>query len=196
VLTALAHAVLRAYGRRTARDLRPHLAGRRVLDLGGGEGFVAEALRRQPSAPWVCGADIGAFRRVPGPYVVYDGARLPFRDATFDTTLLLLTLHHCRDAGTVLAEAVRVTRRRLLLTESVYRNRAERWWLLALDGPFNGRRHGGAMSRALDVRPPEAWRHALQAQGLTVSATAWLGPWWERLVHHPLLFVLDAPGRT
>src|SRR2546427_1259923 len=52
--------------------------------------------------------------------------RSPFRDGTFDTTLISLALHHCEAPEAVLDEAVRVTRSRLLVVESVYRNSRER----------------------------------------------------------------------
>lgn len=74
----------------------------------------------------VCSVDVGAFRRAAGTYVVYDGVRLPFADRVFDTTLVLLTLHHCAAPAVVLDEAIRVTRRRLVVTESVYRIAAGR----------------------------------------------------------------------
>jgi len=41
-------------------------------------------------------------------------ARLPFVDATFDTTLISLALHHCADPEGVLDEGIRVTRFRLI----------------------------------------------------------------------------------
>jgi SAM-dependent methyltransferase len=190
----LVRVLVAGHARRAARDVAPHLIGRRVLDLGAGEALVGAALRRLVPGRWFCAADLGPFGTAPGPYVVCDGARLPFPDAAFDTTLILLTLHHCAQPERVLDEAVRVTRARLVVTESVYRNRVDRFWLDLLDARLNGRRHGGEMPAASAFRPAAAWRALFESRGLAVAATAWLGPAWERLVHHPLLFVLDIPS--
>jgi SAM-dependent methyltransferase len=144
------------------------------------------------SAVWVCSCDVGDFGRTSRPYVVYDGRRLPFGDEAFDTTLLLLTLHHCDDPERVLDEARRVTRHRLIVTESIFENRWDRFWLDLLDRHLNARRHGGAMNVPLAFRRPDEWRALFAAHGIALVQTRWLGGWWERLVHHPILFVLDA----
>ncbi|HEV8438981.1 MAG TPA: class I SAM-dependent methyltransferase [Methylomirabilota bacterium] len=181
---------LRRYARREARALAPHISGRSLLDLGAGEGWVAEALRAL-SSTWICAIDIGPFQLARQPYVVYDGARLPIRDSAFDTTLISLALHHCEAPTAVLDEAVRVTRSRLLVVESVYRNPRERFWLDLLDGRLNGYRHGGAMNVPRAFRRPEDWRSLFESRGLRLTALEWLGSRVERLIHHPLLFVMD-----
>jgi len=197
---------LRRYAHVEAMAVTPFVVGRRVLDLGAGEGYVASALsagldgvgktpravpRSAPGTVWVCACDVGRFRQTPGPYVVYDGERLPFPDDAFDTTMLLLTLHHCADPERVLDEALRVTRHRLIVTESVFRNRVDRFWLHLLDGRLNARRHGGAMNVPLSFRTAEGWRALFAARGLRLVQTRCIGAWWERLVHHPVLFVVD-----
>ena len=184
---------LRWYARGEAAAVAPATLGSRVLDLGAGEGYVGPLLVARRGG-FACSCDVGAFRRAPGPYVVYDGARLPFRDRAFDTALLLLTLHHCDDPERVLDEAVRVARHRLIVLESVVRNRLDRFWLDRLDGRVNARRHGGLMNAPLAFRTPDTWRALFAARGLRLVALHWLGPWWERLVHHPALFVLDLPA--
>lgn len=189
-MTRLLQSFLRRYARGQAAAVIPFLAGGRVLDLGAGEGYVAGAVRAATGA-WLCAVDVGPFARAPGAYVVYDGGRLPFRDGAFDTTLVLLTLHHCAAPETVLEEALRVTRRRIIVTESVYRTRVERFWLDLLDGRLNRRRHGGRMPVAVAFRRPCEWRALFENRGLRLAHVAWIGSWWERLVHHPLLFVLD-----
>lgn len=130
---------------------------------------------------------------MPGPYVSYDGIRLPFVDDAFDTTLMLLTFHHCENPELVLDEAVRVTRQRLIIIESVYRNRRERFWLDLLDHRLNHYRHRGGMNDTLSFRRPEEWGDLCASRGLRTIETAWNGPWWERLVHQPLRFVLSVP---
>jgi SAM-dependent methyltransferase len=182
--------LLRRYARGEAADVQPFVIGPRVLDLGAGEGWVTAVLAERGLA--ACGADVGPFARAAVPYVVYDGRRLPFRDGAFETTLLLLTLHHCDEPETVLDEAVRVTRARLIVTESAVRNRLDRFWLEALDGRFNRLRHGGRMPRPLGFRRAEQWAALFAARGLTPRQTRWLGGRLERLVHHPCMFVLDA----
>jgi len=184
---------LRRYAEAEAAAVLPFVVGPRVLDLGAGEGYVAAALRARRGL-WACSVDVGAFRRAAGPYVAYDGARLPFGAAAFDTTVLLLTLHHCAEPEAVLDEALRVTRRRLIVTESVYRNRLERFWLDRLDGWLNSRRHDGRMSVPRAFRRPEGWLRLFRSRDLRLMESRWLGSWLERLVHHPLLFVLDRSG--
>ena len=105
---------LRRYAEAEADAVAPFVVGGRILDLGAGEGYVAAALRRRSHA-WICSVDVGPFRRAGGPYVTYDGGRLPFGDLVFDTTLLLLALHHCAEPDAVLREALRVARRRLIV---------------------------------------------------------------------------------
>jgi rSAM/selenodomain-associated transferase 2 len=184
--------LLRRYAAREAADVAPFLAGRRVLDLGSGEGWVAAALARD--GVFVCGADVGAFALAPVPYVVYDGRQLPFADAAFDTTLLLLTLHHCEKPEAVLDEALRVTRARLIVTESVHRDWLDRFWLDLLDGRVNRLRHGGRMPAPGAFRSRDEWRGLFASRGCRIVATAWLGGRLERLVHHPVLYVLDVRG--
>lgn len=192
-MSAIMHALLRRYARGEAAAVAQWIVGRRVLDLGAGEGYVAAALRERTGAR-VVSADVGPFSRVREPYLVFDGGRLPLADGGVDTTFLLLMLHHCADAERVLDEAVRVTRHRLLVMESVYRNRRDRFWLDLLDGRVNRFRHAGHMPPALGFRPAAAWQRLFTARDLDLRAVRWLGSRLERLVHHPVLFVLDVPG--
>jgi SAM-dependent methyltransferase len=190
LLARLVGTFLRRYAKMEAAAVAPFLVGRRLLDLGAGEGYVARELHTLTGI-WSCSVDVGAFRRVAVPYVTYDGSRLPFSDDAFDTSLTLLTLHHCSDPEAVFDEVLRVTRRRLIVIESVYRNRLERFWLDRLDGWLNRYRHRGAMSVPLLFKTPEEWMRLFTSRGLRAVETRWLGRWWERLVHHPLLCVLD-----
>jgi len=180
---------LQRYAVQEANDVLPFVVGPRVLDLGAGEGWVGAALAHHGLR--VIGADVGPFARVDGAYVVYDGTRLPFADAAFDTTLLLLTLHHCEKPETVLDEALRVTRRRLIVTESVYRHRLDRFWLNLLDGRFNRFRHGGRMPTPLGFRRAQDWQALFASRGLAITSTLSLGGRLERLIHPPVAFVLD-----
>jgi SAM-dependent methyltransferase len=181
---------LQRYARGEAEAVAEFVVGARVLDLGAGEAYVAAALSARTGA-WVCSVDVGMYHQVRVPYAVYDGLRLPFADLTFDTTLLLLTLHHCERPDAVLDEAIRVTRHRLVVTESIYRTRRERFWLDLLDGRVNRCRHNGAMHPALHIRRPEEWSPLWESRALSVADMRWLGSAVERLVHHPLLWALD-----
>jgi ubiquinone/menaquinone biosynthesis C-methylase UbiE len=93
------------------------LAGRRVLDIGCGPGFLAKALLARSAE--VTGIDpaehaITAARATApaASFMTASGASLPFEDAEFDAAIFLNSLHHFpRDAmSAALAESARVTR--------------------------------------------------------------------------------------
>ena len=190
MIARLLRAFLHRYAESEAEALAPYVVGRRLLDLGAGEGYVTAALHRRTGI-WTCAVDIGRYQCMPVPYLIYDGTRLPFGDTVFDSTLISLALHHCTDPEGVLDEALRVTRFRLIILESVYRNRWERLCLERLDGWLNSYRHGGKMPMPLAFKRPQEWQRMFDARALQTVDRQWLGPRWERLVHQPLLWVLE-----
>lgn len=88
---------------RFAETLSP---GARVLDAGAGEGAYAHHFGAQRYT----GVDLGigdASWNYSGLDVLADLSVLPFRDATFDAALNIVTLEHVRDPARVLAELAR-----------------------------------------------------------------------------------------
>jgi SAM-dependent methyltransferase len=93
--------------------------GEAVLDIGCGSGHTLHDLSLFRSVR-AFGVDLAAERLAhPIPFVVYDGAALPFVDKAFDVTLICYVLHHITEAQarTLIQEAVRVTRREIQLME-------------------------------------------------------------------------------
>jgi len=94
-------------------------AGRRVLDIGSGNGYV---LSRYASAgARVCGIDLTdaaiglcrrrfALRKLRGQFTVGNAECLPFPDATFDCVCSMGVLHHTPDTARAVAEVFRVLR--------------------------------------------------------------------------------------
>ncbi len=106
---------------RALRRVAP-LARGRLLDVGCGDKpyleifrpFVSEYLGVEHEASFNATASAGQSR---GPDVLYDGKRLPFLDAEFETVLCVQTLEHTPDPQALVHELARVLRRdgRLLL---------------------------------------------------------------------------------
>lgn len=102
-------------------QIRKHLVGPRVLDLGCGDGLVADLVARDGYEVQM--SDIVDYRAssVNLPFAKpLEGESLPFASTSFDTVLLLTVLHHANCPLQVLAEALRVSRRRIIVIESVF----------------------------------------------------------------------------
>ena len=63
-----------------------------MLDIGAGTGHVAAILRNSERDVVAC--DILNLLMLPLPYVIADGARLPFLDESFDAATLITVMHH------------------------------------------------------------------------------------------------------
>jgi len=101
-------------------DIGPFLkTGERVLDIGAGGGWSGELISKEKRVEMQL-LDVEDFNRSKLPLVVYDGENIPFPDNSFDSSLLLFVLHHCKDPLLVLKEAIRVTKKRIIIHEDTY----------------------------------------------------------------------------
>jgi SAM-dependent methyltransferase len=140
-------------------------AGRKVLDVGCGNGYVLYHYARHGAD--VCGVDLTptavwlSNRRfelagLSGQFDVIDGKRLPFPDATFDLVCSMGVLHHISDPAPIVGEIHRVlkpggqciamlyhrrswknlvTLRLLRLVHPLYRGKTQQEALNMNDGP-------------------------------------------------------------
>ena len=183
--------LLRMAGHRKARQIAPHLKGGLILDLGAGEGYVARVLRRGERRFLLI--DVGPFFRVKIPGAVYDGLDLPLLDRSVDTVLLSLALHHAEDPDRVIAEALRVARERVVVTESTYRWGWERRLLEIADRWANrtrGMTGSESGNETLRFRTVRDWEAAFRDEGAVVLRSGRLNIVGHR--HH--LFVVERPA--
>ena len=188
--------LLRPAGRRKARQIEPWIEGTRILDLGAGEGWVGHAIADTPegaharTARRVVLADIDPRPAIDLPTVRTEPDRLPFPDRSFDTVLLSLVLHHARDPDALLAEALRLARHRVIVTESTWRHRWELALLTLADRTVNRGRGAGPMATAeepLHFDTPEGWKARATRLGARVLVSRRL----NRIGHRHHVFVLE-----
>ncbi len=177
---------MRKNSRKRFRQIQPYLVGRRLLDIGAAEGWVAEDAAKETGMEAQL-LDVVDLNRTSLPLRLYDGRTIPHPESSFDTVTLLLTLHHCTDPGRVLAEASRVARRRVIVTESVYQTRLGRRFLTFMDRTFNRVRSDDTMPEALHFKTTATWRRVFERNGLRLESEKWLSSG----LHKQRLFVLE-----
>ncbi len=189
-------------GRRKARQIRSHLQGSRILDLGAGEGFVGDWLARGADRPLhLVLADVAPTFEVDRPAFIFDGRRTPLPDGAMDTVVLSLVLHHASEPDRLLREALRVARGRVVITESTYRWEWERRLLEWVDRGVNRDRGLTSENPRADREPHwsraslhfdtvEGWATRIQAAGGELLVSRRL----NRVGHRHHLFVVVPPG--
>ncbi|MFN2261697.1 MAG: class I SAM-dependent methyltransferase [Psychroflexus sp.] len=95
-----------------------------IIDIGTGSGGLANYLKnRNFDVTSVDVVDKTIHKHITP--VIYDGLHLPFKDQSFDASMLITVLHHCPDPEQVFSEAVRVSNGKIIILEDVYSN-----WLM------------------------------------------------------------------
>jgi SAM-dependent methyltransferase len=143
--------------------------GMSILDVGCGEGYVAEELAAR-GAREVQGVDILDIRRNKnGAFALYDGQSLPFPDDRFDMVMLNFVLHHVPDDGKIalLREALRVSRAKVFIAEDTPTTPIDRLF---------SQRHGEAYRRRIDsdapfgFLSPSEWRWLFRGMGIEAES--------------------------
>lgn len=108
------------FGRRI-RVLSQHIAAQlpegTVLDVGCGDGTLAQSVMQQNPKTSFRGIDVFLRPSVAIPAEAYDGRTIPFADDAFDWVTICDVLHHTDDPAAVLAECARVARRGVVIKD-------------------------------------------------------------------------------
>lgn len=141
-----------------------------VLDFGCGDLALAQLLSKQNPKLKITGVDVvDLHRKVPGiDFVHYDGNKLPFRDASFDTVLSYHVFHHCDDPKEKFLECVRVAKTHVVFVESVIRNRVDNLGIRITDWVFNSWREE-AIPMPYHFLSLLQWYRIFAQYGLTVE---------------------------
>lgn len=172
--------------------IKPHILGQSILDIGSAEGWTGNLVTQNKPDSTVQLLDVTDLNQTDLPLTLYDGKNFPFQDNEFDTSLLLLILHHCDDPDLVLQEALRVTRKRLIVTESVYHHLLGRAALFCADNIVNGLRSNATMATGLKFKTPAQWEQRFADLGVSVHHRQWI----SRGFHKHILYVLDVGEKT
>ena len=105
----------------------------RILDVGCGDGLLAEELLRARPDLRIEGVDVLIRDGTPIPVRQFDGKRLPFPDDQFDATMAVDVFHHAQDPAALLAEMKRVSRDMIVIKDHLAHGFPSRLVLRAMD---------------------------------------------------------------
>lgn len=103
----------------------------RVIDIGAGKGWLAQAIARQFDAR-VTMVDVASYNQSDLPLTLCDSRALAFADDSFNYAILSFVLHHTPKPEMILREALRVARQ-VIIIENDVRGAARRWLTRAID---------------------------------------------------------------
>ncbi len=169
-----------------------HIANKAVgnsyLEIGAGDGKVAELVSREGKS--VTLLDVLDFNETNLRLVKYDGKKMPFGNDIFDTSSMLMVLHHCDNPLQVLDEAIRVTKKRIIIIESVYANEEEKKINTFVDWFWNRVFHEG-INVPLNFKMPQEWLEIFEQKSLKLIENTDLGLDLEMAPEHHWLYVLE-----
>ncbi|NNF04335.1 MAG: methyltransferase domain-containing protein, partial [Rhodothermales bacterium] len=165
---------LRAYEK--VRSVREWLAdiepGSRVLDIGAGEGYVGMLIADQTGANVTLVETRRASRVKQLREIIYDGTTLEEPSDSYDVVVLFYVLHHAEHPDRVLSEAVRVSRDRVIIVESVHDGTQEKRRFERMDRIANRLRAGWnrtSFEEHLDMRTATEWEEMIQEAGGSIA---------------------------
>lgn len=192
-----------------AKQLRPHLVGSSLLDVGTGDGMVSWNIRAHFAKHFLVDVVDYLDPRCRLPFQTYEeGTPLPCSGESFDTTIVTNVLHHSLNPGFLLNECVRVTRQRLIIVESVYAdadrigsaaipfclNEEEQFVYTSFFDWFYNRVLHSDVPTPFNFLSPQQWDDVFSKSRLSVLTRQDLGIDVEIVPIHHFLYVLDKRG--
>lgn len=152
--------------------LAPHLTGiHAILDFGCGDLSLAKGLKRSLPGISITGVDVvdSGVRAAGIRYLTYNSRRLPFKNNSFDATIVYHVFHHCKNPKASLADVMRVTKKTILMVEPVYRDSFDVFWMKIIDRLGNGWR-GVTIPMPFTFQKEETWRAWVKEKKWSLAA--------------------------
>jgi SAM-dependent methyltransferase len=128
--------------RRLCELLNPLIPGGcGLLDVGCGDGKLARTLLEGRPDLRIEGVDVLVREQTAVPVKAFNGTTLPYEESSFDGVMLIDVLHHTRDPQGLLQEALRVSRRWLIVKDHIRQGLAAAVRLRFMD--YAGNAHHG-----------------------------------------------------
>jgi ubiquinone/menaquinone biosynthesis C-methylase UbiE len=109
--------------------------GSKVLDIGCGWCNVSKILRDKGFKVTPLDIrDISFYENIKA--IIYNGKKFPFKNKSFDYSLILTVLHHTPDPEMIIKEAMRVSDK-IIIIEDIYYNWIHKKWTHFFDSLFN-----------------------------------------------------------
>ena len=94
---------------------------RTVLDIGCGDGMLTKKAMEKLGLGAV-GLEVSIPKNAKVPVRLFDGQKLPYPDSSFDSVFLIDVLHHTRHSESLIGEALRVTKKSVIIKDHYYTN--------------------------------------------------------------------------
>jgi SAM-dependent methyltransferase len=137
----------------------------KVLDVGCGDGALAALISQLRPDIRIEGLDVLVRSQTAIPVRYFDGAHIPYDDATVDVVLMVDVLHHTDDPMVLLRESARVARSEILVKDHLREGFLARLTLRGMDWVGNAR-HGVRLPYNYWSRAE--WKAAFDDQSLVV----------------------------
>jgi SAM-dependent methyltransferase len=141
-----------------------------LLDVGCGDGTVAQGIGAAVGATRIAGVDVLVRPATAIPVTPYDGEHLPFADGAFEAVVISDVLHHCASPSTVLREALRVASRVVAIKDHFRFDRVSGAILLAMDQVGNAA--PGVLVRGTYFTAGE-WARLVRDAGGRITGLEW-----------------------
>ena len=159
---------------RHLKDFLPKNAS--VLDVGCGDGQLAYRINQERADLSLSGIDVLVREKTWVPVRQFDGKTIPFDTTSVDAVMFIDVLHHTNDPYALLREAVRVTKRHIIVKDHLVNGFLAEQTLQFMDRVGNAR-YGVALPG--NYWHLSQWERAFRALGLTPVE------WREKLNLYP-----------
>jgi SAM-dependent methyltransferase len=149
----------------------------RLLDVGSGDGKLAQLLLATRPDLHIQGVDVLVRKQTSIPVMPFDGTHLPYPTSSFDGVMLIDVLHHTRDPLPLLHEALRVSRRWLVVKDHVREGVGAAARLRFMDYVGNARHQVSLSYNYLSSREWAALQTGLNLKVITELSRLHLYPW-------------------
>jgi ubiquinone/menaquinone biosynthesis C-methylase UbiE len=157
-----------------------------VLDLGSGTGWLAGKIFQEKRCKLQL-VDVIDINETNLPFQLYNGTTIPFKDRSFDYSLLVFVLHHLTNHNQIIQEVARVTRKKMVIVEDTPKNPLELFVNSCCDRSINLR---NGMNVPCNYRKSEEWKHIFSNLGFTMTHHEVIRPFLP-FYYTKSVFVLD-----